>query len=118
MVAKNGTKWEHIEFSSEARDRLQAQKVLTKSESLTLYANRIIDGPLSAFELLVTKTVLFHIQLCTETEAHRVKKSDEWKLPLNKLKSFISFLYVRGALSRKKRPLLKFWDKKWVVPFL
>ncbi|CAK8680873.1 unnamed protein product [Clavelina lepadiformis] len=54
LVAKDGTKWEYIEFSSGSR-----------------------DGPLSAFELLVNNAMLIHVQQCTEAEAHRVKNSDE-----------------------------------------
>ena len=59
--------------------------------------------------------MLSHIQQCTEAEAHRVKNSNEWKLPLSE--AFISLLYVRGALSEKNRPILEFWDKNWGVPF-
>ena len=57
------------------------------------------------------------MQQCAEAEAHRVKKSDEWKLPLSELKAFISLLYVRGALCGKNRPTLEFWDKNWGVTF-
>ena len=32
LVAKDRTKWEYIEFSSELRGRLQAQSVLIESE--------------------------------------------------------------------------------------
>ena len=32
LVAKDRTKWKHIEFSLESRGRLQAQNVLTESE--------------------------------------------------------------------------------------
>ena len=42
-----------------------------------------------------------HIQQCTEAEAHRVKKSNEWKLPLSELNDYISLLYVREALCEK-----------------
>ncbi|CAK8680939.1 unnamed protein product [Clavelina lepadiformis] len=31
LVAKDGTKWEYIEFSSGSRDKIQAQNVLTES---------------------------------------------------------------------------------------
>ena len=117
LVARDGTKWEYIEFSSESRGRLQAQNVLTEREGLTRYANRVLDAPLSAFELLVNNSILTHIQQCTEAEAHRVKNSDEWKLPLSELKAFISLLYVRGVLCEKNRPILEFWDKNWGVPF-
>ena len=85
--------------------------MLTESEGLTRYANRMLDGPLSAFELLADNSMLTHVQKCTEAEAHRVKNSDEWKLLLSGLKAFIFWLYVRGALCEKNRPILEFWDK-------
>ena len=62
LVSREGTKWKHIKFSSEFRSRLQAQNVLTESEGLMQYANRMLDGPLSAFELLSDNSVLTHIQ--------------------------------------------------------
>ena len=42
LVARDRTKWEYIEFSSESRGRLQAQNVLTENEGLALYANRML----------------------------------------------------------------------------
>ena len=69
---QNGNTWN---FSSELRGRLQAQNVLTESKGLMQYANRMLDGPLSAFEVLVNNSMLTHIQQCTEAEAHRVKKT-------------------------------------------
>ena len=51
----------------------------------------MLDDPLSAFELLVDNSMLTHVQKCTEAEAHRVKNSDEWKLPLSELKAFIFY---------------------------
>ena len=59
--------------------------------------------------------MLTHVQQCIETEAHKVKSSDEWRLPLRKLKAFIFLLYVRRALCGKNRPILEFWDKDWGV---
>ena len=67
--------------------------MLTESRGLTRYANRMLDSPLSAFELLVENAMLTHVQQCTEAKAHRVKNSDEWKLPLSELKAF-NFLAV------------------------
>ena len=61
--------------------------------------------------------MLTHVQQCTKAEAHRVKNSDEWKLPLSKLRAFISLLHVRGALCEKNRPILEFWDKIWRISF-
>ena len=108
MVAKDETKWEYVEFSSESRGKLQAQNVLTESSGLTRYANRMLDSPLRAFELFVDYAMLTHVQQCTEAEAHRVKKSNEWKLPLSELKAFIFLLYVRGALCGRTDRSLSF----------
>ena len=98
----------YIEFFSELRSKPQTQNVLTENEGLTRYADRMLDGPLSAFELLVDNSMLAHVQQCTEDKAHRVKKSDEWKLPLSELKAFTSLLYGRGTLCGKDRPILEF----------
>ena len=49
FVAKDGTKWEYIEFFSESRDKLHAQNVLTESSGLTRYANRTLDSLLRVF---------------------------------------------------------------------
>ena len=117
LVAKDRTKWKYIKFSSEWRGRLQTQNMLTESRGLTRYANRMLDNPLGAFELLVDNAVLTHVQQCTEAEAYRVKNSDEWKLPLSELKAFISLLFVGGALCGKNRPIFEFWDKNWGAPF-
>ena len=43
-------------------DGIQTQNVLTESQDLTQYANRMLDGPLSAFELLVDNSMLTLIQ--------------------------------------------------------
>ena len=90
--------------------------MLTESSDLTRYANRMLDSPLSAFELLVDSAIFTHVQECTEAEAHRVKNSSG-KLPLSELKAFISLLYVREALCGKNRPTLELWDKNWGVFF-
>ena len=81
--------------------------MLTESRGLTRYANRMLDSPLSVFELFVNNAMLTNVQQCTEAEAHRVKNRDGWKLPLGELKAFISLLYVRGALCGKNRPILE-----------
>ena len=48
-----------------------------RKRSLTRYDNRMLDGPLSAFELFVENSMLTHVQHCTKAEAHRVKNNDE-----------------------------------------
>ena len=46
----------------------------------------MLDSPLSAFELPIDISMLSYVQQCTEVEAHKVKNSNEWKLPLSKQK--------------------------------
>ena len=77
----------------------------------------MLDGLLCAFELLVDNSMPTRIEQCAEAAAHRVKNSDEWRLPLSELKAFISLLYVREALCGKNRPILEFWDTNWGVSF-
>ena len=117
LVAKNRTKWEYINFFSKSQGELQTESVLTENESLTRYANWMLYDPLSAFELIVNNSMLANAQQCTETEAHTVRNSDKWKLPLSELKVFIFLLYVQGALCGKNQPILEFGDKNWGVPF-
>ena len=76
LVAEDGKKWDYIKISSELRGRLQAQNVLTENKSLTQYANRMLDGPLSTSELLIDNSMFTHVQQCREVEAHRVKNSN------------------------------------------
>ena len=104
LVAKDGTKWEYIEFSSESRGKLQAQNVLTESRGLTRDANRMLDSPLSTFELFADNAMLTHVQQCTEAKAHRVKNSDEWKLPPSELKLlFPCCMYEEQYVERTQR---------------
>ena len=71
LFTKDGTKWEFTNFSSEFNGRAQVQNVLIESEALTRYTNRMINGPLSSFESLISNNTLLHIQQCTKAEAHR-----------------------------------------------
>ena len=66
-----------MESFSESRDKLQAQNVLTESKGLTRYANCMLVGPPSAFELLVDNSMLTRVQQYTKAVAHRVKNRDE-----------------------------------------
>ena len=54
-----------------------SSKHANRKRSLTRYDNRILDGPLSALELLVENLMLTHVQQCTKAEAHKVKNNNE-----------------------------------------
>ena len=61
LVGKDRTKWEHIKFSSESRGQATNSERANRKRSLTRYENRMLDGPLSAFELLVNNSMLTHV---------------------------------------------------------
>ena len=50
----------------------------------------------SAFELIIDRHIMEHINDCTETEAHRVLKKD-WTITVAELYSFLGILYTRDA---------------------
>ena len=97
FLAKDRTKCENIEVFFRIEGQATSLARANRKRSLTRYANRILDGPLSAFELLVDNSMFTRVQQSTKVKAHRGKNSDKWKLPLIELKAFIFFLYVRGA---------------------
>ena len=48
-TARDGTKWEFMEFDVEARGRRAAQNVLTEQSDLSRFALRMADSPVGAF---------------------------------------------------------------------
>ena len=96
-TARDGTKWEFMEFGVEARGRHTAQNVLTEQSGLSRFALRMADSPVGAFQVLFDNHVLKvkHIQQCTNVEARRVLGNEEWEVSLCGLKAFISLLYER-----------------------
>ena len=62
------------------------------------YAKRNImsDCVTSAFELIIDRHIMEHINDCSETEAHQVLKKD-WTITVAELRSFLGILYTRGA---------------------
>ena len=64
----------------------------------TGYAKRNIMSAYitSAFELIIDRHIMEHINDCTKIEAHRVLKKD-WTITVAELRSFLGILYTRGA---------------------
>ena len=48
-TARDGTKWEFMEFGLKARKRSAAQNVLTQKSGLSRFALRRVDSPVGAF---------------------------------------------------------------------
>ena len=112
QTARDGTKWEFMEFGVEARGRRTAQNALTEQSGLSRFALRMADSPVGAFQVLFDSHMLKHIQQCTNVEARRVLGNEDWEVSLCELKAFIALLYVRGAYGGKSFPLYNFWNKE------
>ena len=59
--------------------------------------------------------MLRHILKCTEKEAHRQLKSDEWKTSVYEIEAFIGLCYIRGACGAAKLELDSLLSKKWGI---
>ena len=116
-IARDGTKWEFVEFGIEAPGRRAAQNVVTEQSSLSRFVLRQVDSPVAAFQVIFDEHMLKHIQQCTNDEAEKVLGNKEWKLSICELKAFIALLYVRGAYGGKNFPLYNFWNREWGVAF-
>ena len=73
-TARNGTKWEFMEFSLKARERRAAQNVLTEQSRLSRFALRRADSPVGAFQIIFDNHIPKYIQQCTNVEARRVRQ--------------------------------------------
>ena len=71
-TARDGTKWEFVEFGVEARVRRAAQNVLTRQSGLSGFAFRMADSPVSACQVIFDNHMLKHIQQCTNVEPRRI----------------------------------------------
>ena len=76
-TARDGTKWEFMEFGVEARGRRAAQNVTTKQSGVSCYGFRIAYSPVGAFQVIFDDHMLKHIQPCTNVEAQRVLGNEE-----------------------------------------
>ena len=70
-TARDGTKWEFMEFGLEARGRSAAQNVLNEQSGLSRFALRRADSPVGAFQIIFDNHTRMpkYIQQCTNVEA-------------------------------------------------
>ena len=116
-TARDGTKWEFMEFGVEACGRRAAQNVLTEQSGLSRFALRMADTPVGAFQVIFDNHMLKHIQHCTNVEARRILGNEEWVVSLCELNAFIALLYVRGAYGGKNFPFTIFGIKNGACYF-
>ena len=58
-------------------------------------------SPSGVFQLLLGCHIIFRIQSCTNVEARKVLRNNDWSVSRFKLLAFIALLYVRGAYERR-----------------
>ena len=116
-TARDGTKWEFVEFGVEARGRHAAQNFLTEQSGLSRFALTMAYFRVGAFQVIFDSHMLKHIQQCTNVEARRVLGNEEWEVSLCELNVFIALLYLCGAYCGKNFPFYNFWNKEWGVSF-
>ena len=68
-TARDGIKWEFMEFGLKLRGRRAAQNVLTEQSGLSCFALRRADSPVGAFQIIFDNHIPKYIQQCTNVEA-------------------------------------------------
>ena len=68
-TARDGTKWEFMEFGLEVGGRCAAQNVLIEQSGLSRFALRRANSPVGAFQIIFDNHILKYIQQCTNVEA-------------------------------------------------
>ncbi|XP_054718548.1 piggyBac transposable element-derived protein 4-like [Uloborus diversus] len=115
----DGSKWKII--SSETNDcgRISQHNVCKEACGPTSYAKRNIDDEFasSSWRLIINESMLRHIKMCTEEEAHRQLGNNDWTLKLEEIDAFIAILYARGLYCAKGLELDSLWSTIWGPPF-
>ena len=76
-TARDGAKWEFMEFGVEARGRRAAQNVATEQSGLSRFAFRMVDSPVGAFQV-----IQYMIVTCSNTfnNVTMLKLKESWAM--------------------------------------
>ena len=100
-TANDGTKWVFRIFDGNGRGKRATHNVLTEQSGLSRWSRQMSDSFLSAFQLLLNSHIISLIQNCTNVEAQKVLRKDNWLASRFELLTFLSLLYVWGAYGGK-----------------
>jgi len=119
LLAPDGTEWVVEPCQTFQAGKKAQQNVFKDKPGPTPFAKRYIadDEAASAWRLLIDETILKHIKKCTEAEACKQLKCDEWLVSLEELNAVVAIMYVRGASGMKGLELDSLWSK-FGVPFI
>ena len=116
-TANDGTKWTFVSFGSEERRRRATRNSLTEQSGLCRRSRQISDSPSGAFQLLLDIHIIFLIRNCTNVEARKVLRNEDWSVSRFEMSISMALLYVQGAYERKNFSLDNFWNKQYGVIF-
>lgn len=118
MSAANGKCWTVVDSGKHTVGRAPMQNILRDKSGPTPTAKLSIDKHVvSAFHLLIDKSILEHIKECTETEARHQLLDVTWCVTVEELYAFIGLLYLRGVCGAKRLPLATLWSSQWGIRF-
>ena len=66
------------------------------------------DSPLDAFQLLLISNIISLIQNCTNVEARKAFRNEDWSMSRFELLAFRALIYVRRSYGGKNIPLDSF----------
>jgi hypothetical protein len=114
LLGKDGTSWKRKDLNLEQRGRMENHNVFTGRSGCTAKTLREVnaDDYTSAFHILFDGSMLRHIVKCTEKEAQRQLKTEEWKITIEEMEAFIGLLYIRGVCGASRIKLDKLCNKK------
>ena len=75
------------------------------------------DSPSGAFQLLLDIHIIFLIRNCTNVEARKVLRNEDWSVSRFEMSISMALLYVQGAYERKNFSSDNFWNKQYGVIF-
>ncbi|XP_035227220.1 uncharacterized protein LOC118199459 [Stegodyphus dumicola] len=119
-TSSSGILWTPMNLSSIASTsgRTRARNIVTTANGPTSFACRNIrTNPASAWRLMVSESMVKHIQSFTVAEARRQLRDDSnWHVTLEELDAFFDLLYAHGALGHSKLCADDLWNKNWRPP--
>ncbi|XP_035208024.1 uncharacterized protein LOC118182747 [Stegodyphus dumicola] len=114
-TSSSGILWTPMNLSSipSTSGRTPARNIVTTASGPKSFARRNIRiNPASAWRLMVSESMVKHIQSCAVAEARRqVRDDSNWHVTLEELDAFFALLYARGALSHSKLCADYLWNK-------
>lgn len=119
LSGTDGTEWTVTDIGPGNVGRRDAHNVFREAPGPSAFAKRHIhEGVVrSAWDLVITPTMLKHMKMCTENRAREESGDKDWSVSMDELEAFIAVLYARGWYGARNLELDFLWSKEWGPPF-